>query len=170
MTSSTSEVNEVPRGAATQRTPARLVGREAVMLKTGLAGLPGLGVNVAMVLRLHDGDSRHRHCRLARRCCHPPWGPKPGSEPARQLQASRHLGADDLPRVCPNPTCCSSHKDQTDPKPSLLSSSQSPSAGAPTQAPFLRARPAPGLTLGPAPARSREGRACPRTASSSCSW
>ena len=135
----------------------------------GRSARPG-GGRVATVLRLHDGDLRPRHGRLARRCCHPPRGQKPGSEPSLQAQASRLLGADSLPRVCPNPERRSSHQDQANPAPSLFSSSPSLSAAAQTRAPSPSARPAPGLTRGPAPARSRAGRACPRTASSSCSW
>lgn len=42
-------------------------------------------------------------------------------------------------------------------------------ASSPAPAPSARLA-APGLTPGPAPARSREARACPGTASSSCSW
>lgn len=139
----------------------------------GGAGLPGLGGGggrVATELRLPDGDLRPRHGRLARRCCHSPRGQKPGSESSLQTQASRLLGADSLPRVCSNPERRSSHQDQANPAPSLFSSSPSLSAAAQTRAPCPSARPAPGLTRGPAPARSRAGRACPRTASSSCSW
>lgn len=79
---------------------------------------------------------------------HPAPAPAPASAPARALG------------LCPGPLPLP----QTQPGPV---SSPGPGPGPKSARP---APPTPGLTPGPGPARSRAARACPGTASSSCSW